>query len=500
MNIPAISDYGLILGEKLGQGSYANVYKAQRRELRPNGTREVLAVKCIAKSKVCVTQTAQDNLVREIDILKKLSHPNIVRLVDFLWDKNNVYLITEYCNAGDLSCYIRQTSQFPPGSSNKKLFSLPEPLTRKFLQQLAAAMRYLRSKQISHMDLKPQNILLTIEYDKSITLKIADFGFATKLSYTDRATSLRGSPLYMAPEMLKGGSYDVRVDLWSIGVIIYECLFGYPPFSSENLNGLINKIVSDEPVIFHSKPSLSPCCRNLVEKLLKKDPRDRITFYEFFDHPFVDEKYSPNFKLFSEVNDHAYLKKDQKSERDELRRIIKNVLTTAEQIKQDLSLPNVARNEDNACQEKKLLIEMWSDSPQFEAAIKVKNFAEAILKKVVHQTCESESDIPIALEKYELCIESLLKILNDKRSSFDPNDDFEKNRLKSLKLFIESSLNRAEEIKNYLEVKRLQFSAKSVEEKEQQAEASVEEKTKRLVDENFCRLHLSPSSNARLDL
>lgn len=194
---PAIS--GLILGERLGQGSYATVHKALNRIVRSDGTREIYAVKCISKLKI-PNQSSQDNLISEIKILKTLRHRHIVQLVDFQWDKNYIYLILEYCNAGDLWQFIQKQSRA----------SLPEPVTRKFLQQLASALRYLRVKHVSHMDLKPQNILLSTT-KHGLTLKLGDFGFARVLRSGDFMTSYRGSPLYMAPEILKGNPYDARV-------------------------------------------------------------------------------------------------------------------------------------------------------------------------------------------------------------------------------------------------------------------------------------------------
>jgi len=120
----------------------------------------------------------------------------------------------EYCNAGDLSQFIRLRKE-------KSAKNLSELVTRKFLQQLASAVQYLRRKQISHMDLKPQNILLSIIDSCSITLKLADCGFATRLRCGDIETGLRGSPLYMAPEILKQMGYDARVGMFQILDKIY---------------------------------------------------------------------------------------------------------------------------------------------------------------------------------------------------------------------------------------------------------------------------------------
>ncbi|KAA3676908.1 serine/threonine-protein kinase ULK3 [Paragonimus westermani] len=129
---------------KLGQGSYGEVYLAKKR-----GSEQLIAVKCISKLKL--SKRGEDNLVSEIAILQKLEHPHIVRLLDFTWDSAKVYLYMEYCAGGDLSQYIRAKHR------------LPEKLVRRFLRQLGLALQYLKSKNVVHMDLKPQNILLTLD-------------------------------------------------------------------------------------------------------------------------------------------------------------------------------------------------------------------------------------------------------------------------------------------------------------------------------------------------
>lgn len=159
-----------------------------------------------------------DNIVNEISLLKKLKHDFIVELKGFQWDNNFIYIMMEYCGGGDLSRFIRSRRQ------------LPEVIVKLFLQQLATALKFLRDHNVSHMDLKPQNILLTS--GSRPRLKLADFGFAQKFDPEQIKTALKGSPLYMAPEMVLRRRYDAKVDLWSVGVILYECLFGHAPYKA----------------------------------------------------------------------------------------------------------------------------------------------------------------------------------------------------------------------------------------------------------------------------
>lgn len=268
---PTMKDY--VLTEKLGQGTYAVVYKG----FKKGNTREIVAVKCIKKSSLSKTST--ENLLREIEILKSLDHEHIVKLKDFQWDDDNIFLILEYCSGGDLSSYIKRYKR------------LPEQVARKFLRQLALALSYIREKNISHMDLKPQNLLIESKYNCS--LKVGDFGFAQYLLGKEGRDNLRGSPLYMAVEMFHSDSYDASVDLWSTGVILYETLFGYAPFASKTFEELEQKIISNEDVVIPCHPHVSPQCKDLLTKLLQRDPKQRISFDNFFSHSFVDLEHAP---------------------------------------------------------------------------------------------------------------------------------------------------------------------------------------------------------------
>lgn len=226
---PRLPGYSFV--EALGSGSYGTVIKA-RTTHKPI---TFIAVKCILRSSL--TKSGQDNLITEIEVLKKLKHPNIVELIDFQWDDSYVYLLMELCGAGDLSKFLR--------SQPDKRVS--ERQSREFTRQLCAALDFMSSKNICHMDLKPHNILLT--YTMRSTgllkasggaaalgigsrleprLKIADFGFAKHMDRegAHEDDTLRGSYLYMAPEVLTHRDYSDKCDLWSLGVIIYECLTG----------------------------------------------------------------------------------------------------------------------------------------------------------------------------------------------------------------------------------------------------------------------------------
>ncbi|KAM9181498.1 serine/threonine-protein kinase ULK3 isoform 4-T4 [Mergus octosetaceus] len=269
---------GFVLTERLGTGSYATVYKAYGKGgfSGQKDTREVVAVKCVSKRSL--NRASVENLLTEIEILKTIRHPHVVELKDF---------------------------QGSGGFWGPAAPLAPPP---------ACALKFLHDHNISHLDLKPQNILLSSPDNPQ--LKLADFGFAQYMSPWDEQHVLRGSPLYMAPEMVCRQQYDARVDLWSVGVILYEALFGRPPFASRSFAELEEKIRSDRAIELPSRPPLSPDCRDLLQRLLERDPRRRISFQDFFAHPFVDMEHAPGPESFPKATELVVeaVRKDQEGD------------------------------------------------------------------------------------------------------------------------------------------------------------------------------------------
>ncbi|XP_030243701.1 serine/threonine-protein kinase ULK3 [Drosophila navojoa] len=281
MTLPRITDYDI--QEKLGVGSYASVYKARHKK---QGTYH--AIKYVEMS--TLSQSSRDNLITEIRLLRDLKHKYIVTLQDFFWDDKNIYIVLEYCNAGNLSAFIR----------TKK--ALPESTCRYFLRQLAAAIQYMRANDVSHFDLKPQNLLLT-RTANNVYLKVADFGFAQHLKLGEINQQLKGSPLYMAPEIVRKHQYDAKADLWSVGVILYECLFGKAPYSSRTIEELLLRIRKAEPIVLPPNARISNECHDLLRRLLEHEPAQRISFADFFAHPFLDLKTFPSEKTMKKAID-----------------------------------------------------------------------------------------------------------------------------------------------------------------------------------------------------
>ncbi|CAH8559994.1 unnamed protein product [Schistosoma intercalatum] len=278
---------GFVISQLLGRGTYGQVYMG-----RKSGSSKLVAIKCIMKLKL--SNQARDNLVSEISILKALEHPHIVRMLDFTWDASFVYIIMEFCGGGDLSRYLRLKRR------------LDELLVQRFLQQLALALQYLKSKNIVHMDLKPQNILLTSINNPS--LKLADFGFAQCIKETAKKNEVRGTLLYMAPEIFCEGFYHPSCDLWSIGIILYECLFGTTPYGQITIEKLKEKLVAvDEQIKLPSTNEISKPCAALIHGLLKRNPSERLKHEQFFSHPFIDLDHAPSAQSLDKAAE--YLKR-----------------------------------------------------------------------------------------------------------------------------------------------------------------------------------------------
>ncbi|XP_019378201.1 PREDICTED: serine/threonine-protein kinase 36 isoform X2 [Gavialis gangeticus] len=247
--------------EVIGEGSFGRVYKGRRKH-----SAQVVALKFIPK--LGRSEKELRNLQREIEIMRGLHHPNIVQMLDSFETDKEVVVVTDYAE-GELFQILEDDG------------SLPEEQVQAIAAQLVSALYYLHSHRILHRDMKPQNILL----GKGGVIKLCDFGFARAMSiHTLVLTSIKGTPLYMAPELVQEQPYDHAADLWSMGCILYELLVGAPPFYTTSIFQLVSLIVSD-PVRWPK--SMSPPCKSFLQGLLIKDPCQRLSWPELLGHPFL---------------------------------------------------------------------------------------------------------------------------------------------------------------------------------------------------------------------
>ncbi|XP_041024436.1 serine/threonine-protein kinase ATG1c isoform X1 [Juglans microcarpa x Juglans regia] len=259
-----------LVGRQIGSGSFSVVWHARH---RVHGTE--VAIKEIATGRL--NKKLQESLMSEIFILKRINHPNIIRLHDIIEVPGKIHLVLEYCRGGDLSMYIQRQGR------------VPEATAKQFMQQLVAGLQILRENSLIHRDLKPQNLLLSASDNNSV-LKIADFGFARSLQPRGLAETLCGSPLYMAPEIMQLQKYDAKADLWSVGAILFQLVTGKTPFTGNNQIQLLQNIMKSNELQFPPDIDLSSDCKDLCQKLLRRNPVERLTFEEFFNHPYLSQK------------------------------------------------------------------------------------------------------------------------------------------------------------------------------------------------------------------
>ncbi|GJP29311.1 hypothetical protein CLOM_g13341 [Closterium sp. NIES-68] len=257
-----------VLEKQIGSGSFSVVWRGRRRS-----TGDAVAIKEIPTERL--SSKLHESLESEIAILRRARHPNIVHLLDIVKTSSRMFLVLEYCAGGDLSHHIRRGG------------AVREAAARHFMRQLGAGLQVLRANNLIHRDLKPQNLLLS-ERTSAAVLKIADFGFARSLQPQGLAETLCGSPLYMAPEILQCQRYDAKADLWSVGAILFELVVGRPPFGGQNHVHLLQNIKRSEARVPRDiAATLSDDCLGLIRALLKRNPVERLSFEQFFNHPFL---------------------------------------------------------------------------------------------------------------------------------------------------------------------------------------------------------------------
>ena len=253
------------LHRELGRGQFGIVYLATH-----NKTYTQFAIKKIHKRKINKSEIMLTLLESEVSIMNDIYHPNILHLHQFLDSKNSYYLVVDYCEKGDLEQHMEKTS--PTGFS--------EMQSIQYLKQMMQGFKELHRHQIMHRDFKLANIFLKSDG----TVVIGDFGFAK--SGVQMTTTRLGTPLTMAPELIKSSSrlqYTSKADLWSIGVVFYHMLQGEYPFVGMTDHLLIQDILKKVDNMTFKRP-ISEQAKDLLSKLLVVEPDERICWKDFFNH------------------------------------------------------------------------------------------------------------------------------------------------------------------------------------------------------------------------
>ena len=249
------------IGRPLGRGKFGSVYLAREKK-----SKFVVALKVLFKSQLQQAQV-EHQLRREIEIQSHLRHPNILRLYGYFYDSTRVYLILEYAPRGELYKELQKEKRFT------------EKRAATYVAQLADALHYCHSKKVIHRDIKPENLLVNLKGD----LKIADFGWSVHAP-SSRRTTICGTLDYLPPEMVENKQHDEKVDLWGLGVLNYEFLVGNPPFEATTQRDTYLRICK---VDLQFPSFVSEGARDLISKLLKKQPCQRLPLPEVLKHPWV---------------------------------------------------------------------------------------------------------------------------------------------------------------------------------------------------------------------
>ncbi|CAK7343618.1 unnamed protein product [Dovyalis caffra] len=269
------------LGKLLGYGAFAKVYHA-----RNVSTGQSVAIKVVSKAKV-MKGGFTAHIKREISIMRRLRHAHIVKLHEVMATKTKIYFVMEYAKGGELFAKI-----------SKGRFS--EDLSRRYFQQLIAAVGYCHARGVFHRDLKPENLLLDENWD----LKVTDFGLSAlkeQIRPDGLLHTLCGTPAYVAPEILAKKGYDgAKVDIWSCGVILFVLIAGYLPFNDTNLMAMYRKIYKGE---YRCPKWMSPDLKRFLSRFLDTNPETRITVDEIIKDPWFKKGFKEEKKLYLEEFD-----------------------------------------------------------------------------------------------------------------------------------------------------------------------------------------------------
>ncbi|GAM29199.1 hypothetical protein SAMD00019534_123750 [Acytostelium subglobosum LB1] len=266
------------LKQELGRGAFSIVYLAVHRQTQQN-----YAVKVINKSDL--GKDYEKNLKMEVDILTRVNHPNIISLKELFDTPNKLYLVMELVTGGELFDKIVEKGSYTEADAIQ--------LVRK----IVSAVEYLHNINIVHRDLKPENLLLKTS-GNDLEVAIADFGLSKIIGQQTMMQTACGTPSYVAPEVLNATGYDKEVDMWSIGVITYILLCGFPPFYGDTIPEIFEYIMEgnfDYPAEYWGH--ITPAAKDFINHLLVVDVNSRLTAKDALTHPWLNSTNAPTTAL-----------------------------------------------------------------------------------------------------------------------------------------------------------------------------------------------------------
>ena len=267
---PKITDFTIT--KELGAGSFGHVYLVTHKKTKVN-----YAIKAIDKrNKTNIEE--KPYFRREVEVMYKIHHPNVVKLFGHFEDNNYCYFIMEYISKGNMFGLI-------PQDKKKRISS---QVVASLMKDIISAVYFLHNMNppIIHRDIKPENVLLT----EKLTAKLTDFGWSNYIQEDEKRTTVCGTPIYLAPEIIKEKGHDEKVDIWCIGVLLFELATGTVPFPGNDIETLESNILK---LKIQWPKDINIDAKNLISKILKLDPNARISLPEMLNHHFIT-KYFPN--------------------------------------------------------------------------------------------------------------------------------------------------------------------------------------------------------------
>ena len=391
----SLKDFEYDHEKPIGKGGFCSVYKATFKD-----TKKIYALKVIDKS-ILNNEEQIKNIVNEIKIMNELDFENLLKLVTNFEDENNIYIILPLCQNGQLYDLIHKSKK-----KIKKIY------LQKYLYQSIQAINYLHKKKIIHRDIKPENILI----DNKDNALLSDYGIATHCKEGEKRKTYCGTDEYLAPEVIRGEPYDEKIDIWAIGILIYECVSssGKTPFNK--LDFLQRTDDNKEYIIKNDKDlkikydkDFDPLAKNLIEKILKINPNDRLPIDDILNHIFFNNiNLEIKNELFcGEKEDKKYenILNELKSIKDNIsketyEKMINSMKMENDKIKKELENKNNELNKIKG--EKEIILNkneiLTQTLNQYKLNLEEKNkIVERLTEKRINQLGEGETSLPINL-------------------------------------------------------------------------------------------------------
>lgn len=266
----------------IGEGAHGKVFLVQDKV-----SKELRAIKTFKKS-IKTSFVVEQRIESEMAILEKIDHPHVIKIYEYYSTQDNFYFVSDYCKGGTLS-KLYESEEWKKDLTQKK-YKSREIKTAVLMFQMLSAINYCHNINVMHRDLKPNNIMLDDKKKEGYpNVKLIDFGTA-KIFYNYLQYQFVGTPHYVAPEIIKGEGYNEKVDLWSSGVIMYLLLSGRHPFEGKTASEIYDRIklgrfdIESEPFNNFSDP-----CKDLLKKLFKQNPSDRVSAGEALEHNWFEK-------------------------------------------------------------------------------------------------------------------------------------------------------------------------------------------------------------------